>query len=212
MTHVVGMPVSLSGQFQAMGRQALAGLQAWVRDANLQTPGPFSVVHYDDASERSTVEEITRRLIVDDHVDILIGPYSSVLTSAAARVAETYGKLLWNQGGASDDVYRRGNRWIVGVLTPASQYLAGLLPLVREADPTASRVALVKVSTGEFPQAVCSGVNDVADSLGFDVCLNAEFAASSDDFTPVLEELKAARPDVVVIVGRVRNDLKFATF
>jgi branched-chain amino acid transport system substrate-binding protein len=204
------MPVSLSGQFQAQGRQALAGLKAWVRDANLQDSGSFTLAHYDDGSERSTVEEITQRLIVNDHVDILIGPYSSVLTSAAAGVAESLGKLLWNQGGASDDVYRRGNRWIVGVLTSASHYLAGLLPLVREADPSASKVALVRAATGEFPQSVCSGVADAAEGLGFNICLTSEFAASTDDFTPVLKKLRAAWPDVVVIVGRVRSDLQLA--
>ena len=106
MTLVVGIPISLSGQFQAQGRQALAGILAWERDANAEAANSFRVLHYDDASDALTVRDVTRRLIVDDQVDILIGPYSSVLTSAAARVAEDYGKLLWNQGGASDDWHR----------------------------------------------------------------------------------------------------------
>jgi len=206
----VGIPVSLSGQFQTQGRQALAGLQAWARGTNAESPDSFTIVHYDDASNRSTVKEVTRRLIVDDQVDILIGPYSSVLTSAAAEVAEEHGKLLWNQGGASDDVYRQGYHWTVGVLTPASRYLAGLLPMVREADPTASTVALLRASTGEFPQAVCSGVADAADSQGFRIVSTGEFPASATDFTPVIDELKAAKPDIVVAVGRVRNDLRLA--
>ncbi|MCH7738441.1 MAG: amino acid ABC transporter substrate-binding protein [Chloroflexi bacterium] len=210
MTLVVGMPVSLSGQFQAQGRQALAGLLAWERDANTETPESFRVLHYDDASDPSTVREVTRRLIVDDRVDILIGPYSSVLASAAAQVAETHGKLLWNQGGASDDVYRQGYRWTVGILTPASRYLTGLLPLVRQANPSANTVALVKASTGEFPQAVCSGVAETAEDLGFKIVLTSEFSAATVDFTDVLDELRAARPDVVVVVGRVQNDLRLA--
>ena len=167
MTLVVGMPVSLSGQFQSQGRQALAGLQAWARDANNAIPGSFTVLHYDDASRPATVGAATRRLIVDDRVDILIGPYSSVLTSAAAEVAEAHGKLLWNQGGASDNVYRNGYHWIVGILTPASRYLIGLLPLVRQANPSARSVALVRASTGEFPKAVCSGVEVGALEQGF---------------------------------------------
>ena len=89
MTLVVGMPVSLSGQFQVQGRQALAGLQAWARDVNDDSPGTFRIIYYDDASDRSQVKDVTRRLIVDDHVDILIGPYSTVLTTAAAEVAES---------------------------------------------------------------------------------------------------------------------------
>ena len=204
------MPASLSGQFQAQGRQALAGLQAWARDANAATPDSFRFIHYDDASDRTTVREITRRLIVDDKVDILFGPYSSVLTSAAAQIAEEHGKLLWNHGGASDNIYRQGYRWIVGILTPARQYLAGLLPLVRQTDPTASTIALVRASTGEFPNAVCLGVTAGAEALGLKTVLSTEFEAATDDFSGVVAELKAARPDVVVIVGRVQNDLRLA--
>jgi branched-chain amino acid transport system substrate-binding protein len=185
-------------------------LQAWARDANAETPDSFRVIHYDDASDRSTVREMTRRLIVVDQVDILFGPYSSVLTSAAAQVAEEHGKLLWNHGGASDSVYRQGYHWIVGILIPARQYLAGLLPLVRQADPDAGTVALVSASTGEFPKAVCSGVAVAALGLGFRTVASIDFAASTEDFSGVVAELMAVQPDVIVVVGRVQNDLQLA--
>lgn len=204
------MPVSLSGQFQVQGRQALAGLQAWARDANMKTPGSFTVRHYDDASDPTTLRAVTHRLIVDDQVDILIGPYSSVLTSAAAEVAEAHGKLLWNQGGASDLVYHRGHRWVVGILTPANRYLTGLLPLVRQVDPSAKTVALVRASTGEFPKAICSGMEETAGESGFTIPLATEFLASAPDFSPVVDDLRATEADVVVAVGRVQNDLSLA--
>jgi branched-chain amino acid transport system substrate-binding protein len=209
MNLVVGVPVSLTGQFQAQGRQTLAGLQTWCRDANaasLDSVDSFQLLHYDDASNSATVCEVTRRLIVDDQVDLLIGPYSSVLTSAAAQIAEEHGKLLWNQGGASDNVYQQGYRWIVGILTPASRYLVGLLPLVRRTNPSANSVALLRVSTGEFPRAVCAGVTETAASLGFGIVFEAEFDAFRQDFTEEHAKIKAAAPDVVVIVGRVQND------
>lgn len=210
MTLVIGMSSSLSGQFQEQGRQALTGLQSWARDANTEAAGSFEIIHYDDASNSSTVREITRRLIVDDQVDVLFGPYSAVLTSSAAQVAEEHRKLLWNHGGASDNVYQQGNHWIIGILTPASQYLTGLLPLVRQADPTASTVGLVRASSGEFSKTVCMGVAETMESLGFATVLITEFAVATDDFSGVLHELKIAQPDVIVIVGRVRNDLRLA--
>ncbi len=210
VTLVVGVPVSLSGQFQAQGRQALAGLQAWVRDANSVAAGAFKLVHHDDASDVSTVRDVTRRLILQDRVDILIGPYSSALTSAAAEVSEGFGKLLWNQGGASDAVYQQGYRWVVGVLTPANRYLAGLLPMVLEAGLTVKTVALARAATGEFPRAVCSGVEEAAKGLGITVSSAIEFPATTGDFIQVIQELKAGEPDVVVAVGRVGNDIQFA--
>ena len=55
----IGIPVSLSGQFQMQGNQALAGLRAWAEDVNQagglnfgewDSPRPVAVIHYDDTS------------------------------------------------------------------------------------------------------------------------------------------------------------------
>lgn len=215
----VGIPVSLSGQFQVQGQQVLAGLLAWAEDVNqvggilvpsLQARLPVSVVHYDDASKPAVVRRATERLIIDDRVDLLMGPYSSVLAQAAAQVAERHHRVLWNQGGASDSIYQRGYRWLVGILTPASEYLAGLSQLVREADPKASKLAILRASSGEFPQAVSSGMERRALALGFRTVLLREYDASIADFSEILDSVEQARPDVLVAVGRIQNDLLLA--
>jgi branched-chain amino acid transport system substrate-binding protein len=214
-----GIPVSLSGQFLVQGRQALAGLQAWAQYVN-QTGGlwvaghhtrlPVSLVHYDDASRADLARQATHRLLRTDRVDLLFGPYSSALTEAAAAVAEEHGQVLWNQGGASQRVYQRGYRWVVGVLTPATEYLAGLLPLVREAAPEATTLAVVRASTGEFPRAVSAGVESQAAALGFHTVLELEYPPATADFSSVLDAVARARPDVLVAVGRIHHDLALA--
>ena len=213
----VGIPVSLSGQFSLQGAQTLAGIRAWAEDVNgtggLQVAGstrPVELIWQDDASRRNRVREITRQLIVVDRVDLLIGPYSSVLTNAAAEVAQSYGKLLWNQGGASPMVYQQGNPWVVGILTPADEYLAGLLPAVREACPDASSVGIVRASTGVFPRNVATGVERAAESLGFRVALSLEFDADAEDFGDVVQAVCDTTPDALVVAGRFQNDLRIA--
>ena len=147
---------------------------------------------------------------MDDGVDLLIGPYSSALTAAAAEVAQEHGKLLWNQGGASPDVYERGNPWVVGVLTPATEYLSGLLGTVRRVDSAAQTLALVRASTGAFPRDVCSGVQQRAAALGFRTVLTREFHATARDFSDVVDAVSECGPDVLVVAGRFRNDLLLA--
>ena len=214
-----GIPVSLSGQFRVQGEQALAGLEAWAEDVNQiggvnLGPGtgrrPVSVVFYDDESRADCVRRVTRRLITEDRVDLLFGPYSAGLTSTAVEVAEENERLLWNQGGASDAVYRQGFRLVVGILTPATEYMAGLLPLVRRSDPEAKSVAILRASTGAFPRAVSAGVEDCAAALGFRVGMVREFDASIADFTPMIQDMESCPPDVLVGVGRIRNDLLLA--
>jgi len=206
----IGIPVSLSGQFQVQGRQALAGLLAWAEDVNRAGGPPVTVLHYDDASRRDLVRRATRRLIVEDKVDLLLGPYSSVLAEAAAGVAEQHQRLLWNQGGAADSIYQQGYRWVVGILTPASEYLSGLAPLVREAAPEASTLAILRSASGAFPRAVSSGVERGALALGFRIVLRQEYEPATADFSKVLEAVEQAQPDVLVAVGRIQDDLRLA--
>ena len=209
----------MSGQFQVQGRQALAGLQTWADDVN-ETRGmavghqgerlPVSLIYYDDASKSDQTRQATDRLITQDRVDLLFGPYSSVLSRAAAEVAEGHQSLLWNQGGASDDIYQQGYQWLVGVLSPASGYLTGLLPLVRQLDPDAATVGLVRACPGAFPWAVSSAVQQQASSLGFRTSYIREYSPALSDFSNILEELNEVTPDVLVMVGRISNDLQFA--
>lgn len=215
----IGIPVSLSGQFRVQGRQGLAGLQAWAGDVN-QAGGfkighsdagrPVSVVYYDDASKTDQARQATERLITNDRVDLLFGPYSGVLAMASAQVAEGFEKVIWNQGGASDTIYQQGLKWVVGILTPASRYLAEWLPLVKAADPSAKSLAILRSSTGSFPKAVTSGVESQAAQLGFKISLLREFEPSINDFGAILDEVLQAGPELLLGVGRIQNDLLLA--
>ena len=217
MTIKVGIPVSLSGQFSLQGKQTLAGIRAWADDVNraggLAVGGSANgveLVWYDDGSRRGDVISMTRQLIVDDRVDLLVGPYSAVLTNSAAEVAREHGKLLWNQGGASPSVYQKGNPWVVGILTSADEYLAGLLPAVLEICPAASTVGIVRAATGTFPRDVASGVERSLVESGFRNVLSLKFDAAADDFRGVVEAICEDTPDVLVVVGRFQNDLRIA--
>ena len=217
MSIKVGIPVSLTGQFSLQGRQTLAGIRAWAGDVNraggLVAGGSIHAVELiwrDDGSRRDNVISIARQLIVDDRVDLLAGPYSAVLANAAAEVAREHSKLLWNQGGASPLVYQRGNPCVVGILTPADEYLAGLLPAVHEVCPDASTVGILRAATGAFPRDVASGVERSVAECGFRNVLSLKFDAAGDDFGDVVEAIGEATPDVLVVAGRFQNDLRIA--
>jgi branched-chain amino acid transport system substrate-binding protein len=215
----VGIPVSLSGQFRVQGQQALAGLQAWAEDVNrsggicVSGAGyslPVSIIYHDDASSRDRVRQVTEQLIVSDKVDLLMGPYSSVLSQASAEVAEGHRTVFWNQGGASDSIYQQGYHWVVGILTPASEYLTGLFPMVKEIAPQAQTLAIVRSSAGSFPKAVSEGAGRRAEQLGFKVVLRCEYPPDTTDFSAIINEVSQAQPDVLLAVGRIQNDLLLA--
>ena len=79
---LVGLSISLTGRFSALGRQALDGLRLWQFYVNGQdgitigqtAPRPVRVVFYDDQSRASLARANALRLLRRDCVDALFGP------------------------------------------------------------------------------------------------------------------------------------------
>ena len=213
------MAVSLSGQFSSQGKQALQGASAWVQDTNadggiyVASAGgrlPVDLTHYDDGSTVHGARSMTQRLIVEDGVDILLGPYSSVLTLAACSVAEEHGAVLWNHGGASDRIYEQGFRRCVGVLAPASRYLVGLVDVLLDRDPRPRSVAILHAQRGTFSPAVASGLEAEVARRGSEVVLKRAYPVPATDFSTLLDEVEDAEPDLVAGVGRIQDDIALA--
>ena len=212
----VGIPVSLTGQYQTQGRQALAGLQAWVEDVNRTGGLAFGslksrveLVHYDDASLVEKAAAATRKLILEDRVDLLFGPYSSGLARAVAAVSAQEGHVLWNQGGATEAIYQPGNR-VVGILSGAREYLSALPSILKQADSYANTFGIVRCSTGAFPRQVSEGLEVEALTLGFTKVAHLEFPPEQTDFRDLAQQILEAQPDLLLVVGRIRHDIALA--
>ncbi len=217
----LGMTASLTGRYAALGAQALAGVQAWAKDANnaggvlvpeLGRRLPVRLLHRDDESDagrcRALYEELLR-----EGVDILLGPYSSGLALAAAEVAARQRRVLWDHGGALDAIRDAGTGWAIGVLTPASRYFHGVIDMLLETSGEASRlsVAIVHSTAGAFPRAVASGAEAHCRARGLSAIHVHRFRqADAASLSTVVAEFERTRPDAVLAVGRMEDDIALA--
>lgn len=137
--------------------------------------GNAEVVVADDGSDRERVASGLRR--VADTCDVVLGPYSTSLMRVAARIAPELGRVVWNHGGAGDDVQVASPGHVSSVLSPASRYCA---PLLRDLATRSPGLPLCLVSgSGSFGRQVVSGAEAVAGELGI-VTLRV---GPSDDLT-----------------------------
>jgi branched-chain amino acid transport system substrate-binding protein len=212
----VGAVLSQTGIYALQGRQALRGLRLWVAQTNAagglfvpqaQRHLPLSLLTYDDRSRRAEVERLVERLIVDDRVDCLIGPYSSGLTRAAAAVAEAHQKVLWNHGGSSDAIMRQGFRWSVHLPTPASRYFAGLFDCLLAHGAAPAVVAVVQRLGGTFAAEVTDGVKQAAERRGFSMRPSYAYPDKEAEFPALAAALAEAQPAVLVLIGRYADDV-----
>jgi branched-chain amino acid transport system substrate-binding protein len=215
----VGAMLSLTGRFAVQGEQACRGLRLWVEDVNAAGGLPVGerggssrirLLVHDDQSRVGTAAALAEQLVVDERVDLLIGPYSSALALAVAPVAERHGRVLWNHGGSSDAIAEQGFRSIVNLLSPAGRYFDGLLDMLRVETPSARRVALLHGARGTFPRAVIAGTGIHAARLGFEIVLTAPYPPTEDGFRELIAQIAARQPDLILGVGTTEADLAFA--
>ncbi len=214
-----GMTVSLTGSYAFQGKEVVQGIQLWGEEVDRgggiflrEQDGclPVQLILYDDKSRKSVARHMTERLIVNDKVDVLLGPYSSVLTLEVAEIAEKYYRVLWNHGGATDEIHRRGFRYIVSVPAPASQYFLRVLELVETIWPCARRVALVYNPKGTFSAEVTAGAEAYAIQRSFRLVAKVTYPASLGEVGTTLQEISSAEPDVLLAVGEFKDDIQLA--
>src|SRR5262245_19919253 len=194
----LGIAVSLSGRYALLGRQVLEGLECYVRDINaaggmlLKSGGkrlPVSLLVEDDESDESKIRNLIEKLIRQDQIDLLIGPYGSGLTLAAAEMADAFQYVLWNHSGSSDEIFECNLSSVVGLLTPASLYLCAILDLIKSLDPGAKRVALFSAKTG-FATDMAAGARNWIKREGFVLTTPQTYRSGMADFRAMLGPVK----------------------
>lgn len=105
---VIGTSLSTSGDFKADGTAMQQGYQLWADTVNNGAGVLGRPVTLDILSDNSTPDQVTanyEKLITKDHVDLLFGPFSSLLTKSAACVAAKYGYPLLEGAGGGPSVF-----------------------------------------------------------------------------------------------------------
>ena len=208
---LVGTSLSLSGRFRRQGEQALRGLQLWVEYARRAGPRPAPrLIVLDDQSRTSVAQAHARRLLAEDQVDVLVGPYSSGLVRAVVPIADGAGKVLWNHGGTSDTILRAGARRVVSVASPASDYLRSLPAWARRRVPVVNRVTVLHAASGTFAGEVARGAVEGARAAGCVDVRTVSFESPLLDATTLCRQVATWEPDLVVSVGTFEDDLSVA--
>jgi ABC-type branched-subunit amino acid transport system substrate-binding protein len=153
----VGACLSLTGRYARFGTQAAQALSVW---AQLDRRAVVTVA--DDHSDPDALAQALPG--VAGRCDVLLGPYSTGLMRVAGRLAARDGWVLWNHGGAGDDVTAAHLGHVVSILSPARDYAE---PFTQHLAATRSGVPLwIAHGPGRFGRHVAAGAEASARRLG----------------------------------------------
>jgi branched-chain amino acid transport system substrate-binding protein len=164
------------------------------------------IIMYDDESNADTSASLTERLITEDEVDFLLGPYSSGLTMSASAIAERYGMVMVEGNGSSEDIFARGFQNIFAVLTPAGNYTESAL---RSLSEQGAETVVIAYEDTAFPTSVGEGAILWAEEFGMEVLAVETYPIEVADVSAIMTKFRDLEPDVFVGGGHFNDALLF---
>ena len=137
---------------------------------------------------------IYEKLITQDKVDAVLGPYSSPVTDAVADVTEQHRMAMVAPGAATTSIFRKGRKFIFMLPSRAEIYLEGLIDMA--ARRGLKTVALTHEDT-LATKAMAQGAIELAKKRGLSVVLVEAYPKGTTDFSAILTKVRAANPDVL---------------
>ncbi|MFP3914389.1 MAG: amino acid ABC transporter substrate-binding protein [Actinomycetota bacterium] len=168
----------------------------------------------DDESVADQAASLYERLITEDQVDLIMGPYGTGTITAAMQVASRYGYVMPQHTGSltyAFDYECQFPAWPTGrypnVTNPELVYDAlestGTPPetmaFVINQFPGTMFVAY-GYDEGDDPQDQIGAV-EIAEDRGYEVVLDVQFPLTIDDWGPIAAQVRDADPDFVYLGG-----------
>jgi len=216
-TIVLGSSISLTGKYATNGLHTQRGYDYAAKVINeaggVKVGGKsykLAIKYYDDESTPARGAQLAERLIQQDGVEYMLGPYSSGMTKAIAPVSEKFGVPMVEAEGASRSLFTQGYKYLFAVLSTSEQYLATAVDLAAEErkknfkSPSEVRVAMA-FEGDPFSMDVRAGVVDKINEYGMKIVIDDQLPADLSDMSTTLTKVKALRPDILIVSGHSKG-------
>ena len=196
----IGISVSLSGDFSGDGLATKQGYETWAafQNAHGGILGRKIVLDFlSDGSSPTQVVTNYQKLITVDHVNFVVGPYSTLLTKPSSVIANRYGYVMLEGIGGGPSVFQQGLKNVFDVSASAKYQLITFAKwLVATHKPEDIAYASM---TDPFLQPMLDGARSYLTAHGFTSVVYKLYPLETTDYTPIASAIAASKAPVVVL-------------
>ena len=202
-TVTIGTSLSLSGDFSADGQAFQRGYQLWAADQNRVGGLLGKQIKLDVLSDSSSAAQVVsnyEKLIGSNHDQLVLGPYSTLLTVPSSRIAARYGYAMVEGAGGGPSVFGQGLHNVFDVTAPIKNALVSFAQWVASL-PASQRPKTAAYATvnDPFTQPQIPVAQSILEKAGVRTVLNKVFPAEVTDFTPIAGQVASTHADLVVL-------------
>ncbi len=216
-TIILGAAVSLTGKYSTNGKNTQDGYELAVKRINenggVKVGGKsykLKIAYYDDESTPARAAQLAERLINQDGVKYMLGPYSSGLTTAIAPVTEKYKIPMVEGNGAALSLFNKGYKYLFATLSSTEYYLKSAIALMAEkASDIGKKPSQVTIAMAfendPFSRDVRAGVVEDAKKFGMKIVIDDKLPPEINNMAATLTKVKALKPDLLVVSGHAKG-------
>ena len=199
----IGISLSLSGDFSDPGKFAQQGYKLWANTVNAKgglLGRKVQLIIKDDASNPTQASTNYQNFITKDKVDLVFGPFSTLLSAPSAAVAHRYGYAFIEPAGGGPAVFdeKLDNVFFTQpapIVESGDVFAKWLLSLPKSQRP---KTAAYPALDDPFSSPIADRMRGILEKAGVKTVYKTIYASETVDMTPIVSKIAAAKPDVVI--------------
>lgn len=202
-TILIGISLPLTGDFSEPGKGVGQGYEAWAKWVN-ENGGilgkDVELKILDDQSTADRVASDYEKLINQDNVDLVFGPFSTRLVVPAAQVAKDYGFLFVEPAGAAEEVFTQGfdNLFYAAPAVADDHYNYLAEKIIAMPADQRPKTAAYAAMDDPFAQGTAYGLKEKLEAAGVETVVDEVYPPNTTDFATIAAKIASSEADIVV--------------
>lgn len=210
----IGNILPLSGPSASVGQQGKQAREMAVEEINeaggIKSLGgaKIEMLYADSKSDPNVGVTEAERFINTEKVHVITGAWNSGVTYPSTAVAERYGIPYIVPVSVRDTITERGFKNVFRIAAKDSWWTRDqfvfLKDMEKEFGEKLSTVAFV-YENGDWGTGFAAQWKKLAEANGYKVVLDEPYPSTATDLTPVVNKIRRARPDVLMLVSNAAD-------
>ena len=200
---VIGISLPLTGDFSEPGKGIQRGYEAWAEYVNANGGLLGRDVRLEMLDDQSSAERVAadyEKLINQEQVDLIVGPFSTRLVIPAAQVAQDYGYLFVEPAGAAPEVFEEGfdNLFYAAPAVADDHYKLLAEHILAMPEAERPKTAAYASMDDPFAQGTAYGLKDALEEGGIKTVVDEVYPPNTTDFSSIAAKIADSKADMVV--------------
>jgi branched-chain amino acid transport system substrate-binding protein len=162
------------------------------------------IKYYDDESKPAQSAALVEKLVTQDHIALILGPYSSDNTIAAAAISSKLGAVMMADEGVAKVIWTSGNKNVIGPIMYDYQYMYPIVDALL-AKHAGVKTAVMMHADDSFSVGVAQGAVAYMKGKGIQVVGNFQYPAATTDVSSIMAQIKPLNADVLMSSGHIED-------